>query len=312
MRRLTPLLLPLLLLVVGCGGASPPSPQRVTQPATAPTRTYSQELRVGCRPPVGAGVMGACAPRAKEGIGVAPAGVRRLRIPDVSEYQPAVTGRVSTVIRLYEAGDNQQDAKAAINAYRLLRWGAWFAGYSFLRPGSCTGQAARTVQIIHRIGGLDGPVIADAEVPLPPGFVRCFTSTVHRLAPRYPVGTYTSCGTVSEVALPLWVADYGVPAPCSPSGDPWVAWQYVAGAWCGEQEPTDCSLDNGITRLRPRAPGPSPAVKRRLVRYWRAERARVLRLYHTARCGPSSTGPKCTAWRRRQHTLWLDIRRLEG
>jgi hypothetical protein len=256
--------------------------------------------------------MGPCHPTLK--LGVTPnAGALRQRIPDVSEYQPCVTGRVPTVIRLYEAGTDRQDAQAACNARRLRAGHLWFAGYSFLRPGSCTQEADRTVAIVRGIGGLNGPVVADAEVPLPAGFVRCFLGRVHHDAPSSPTGTYTSCGTVSEVVLPLWVANYGVQWPCTPFGDPFEAWQFSAGSYCGERFVTDCSLDFGITRLRPahRKPPPKPrppAEKRRLIRYWTVERAAVLHRYRLY-CRGSSTGPKCTAWRRLEHILYLDIRR---
>jgi hypothetical protein len=294
MRQASAAVLCAALLIVGCGGTSKSSPPRVTQPATTPR--------------VGEGCMGACRPTLH--VGLVPSTPRgRPHIPDVSEFQPPVTGHVPTVIRLYEAGDNQRDANAAINAYRLRSWHVWFGGYSFLRPGSCTAQADRTVQIIHRIGGLSGPVIADAEVPLPAGFVRCFTSRVHRLLPRYPVGTYTSCGTVSEVVLPLWVADYGVLTPCTPFGDPFEAWQYVNGAWCGERVVTDCSLDYGITSLKP---GRSTREVHRLIALWTAQRRSVLHRYHDADCKAWSRGPRCTAWRHLEHELYLDIRRLEG
>lgn len=254
--------------------------------------------------------MGPCHPTLRLGG----AGTHRQQIPDVSEFQPCVTGHTSTVIRLYEAGTDRQDTQAACNAHRLRAWHVWFAGYSFLRPGSCTGQADRTVQIVRAIGGLSGPVVADAEVPLPAGFVRCFISRVHHDAPSSPTGTYTSCGTVSEVVLPLWVANYGVRWPCTPFGLPFTAWQFTDGTFCGERFVTDCSLDFGITRLRPKPrPSPrSPAEKRRLVAHWTAERRAVLHRYHLDGCRGSSMGPKCSALRKLEHRLYLDIRRLEG
>jgi lysozyme len=55
----------------------------------------------------------------------------------------------------------------------------------------------------------------------------------------------------------------------------------------------------------------SPAEKRKLIAYWTHERAATLAVYHRY-CTPWSTGPRCTGWRRRQHVLWLDVRRLEG
>lgn len=53
----------------------------------------------------------------------------------------------------------------------------------------------------------------------------------------------------------------------------------------------------------------SPAEKRRLIAYWTAERKRVLAVYHRY-CTARSTGPKCTAWRKREHVLWGDAHRL--
>jgi lysozyme len=54
----------------------------------------------------------------------------------------------------------------------------------------------------------------------------------------------------------------------------------------------------------------SPAEKRRLIRYWTAERASTLHRYHLDGCRGSSTGPKCTALRKREHDLYRDIQRL--
>jgi lysozyme len=54
----------------------------------------------------------------------------------------------------------------------------------------------------------------------------------------------------------------------------------------------------------------SPAAKRRLVAHWKGERHAVLHRYHLDGCRGSSTGPKCTALRRREHELWADIKRL--
>jgi lysozyme len=50
----------------------------------------------------------------------------------------------------------------------------------------------------------------------------------------------------------------------------------------------------------------SPAEKRRLVAYWTRERNQTLAIYHRY-CTARSTGPKCTAWRQREHALYRDI-----
>jgi lysozyme len=61
---------------------------------------------------------------------------------------------------------------------------------------------------------------------------------------------------------------------------------------------------------RPKPKPLSPAERRRLVAYWTAERANVLHRYHLDGCRGSSTGPKCTALRAREHALYRDIRKL--
>jgi hypothetical protein len=147
------------------------------------------------------------------------------------------------IFRVYEAGTNRQDASAAYNARELRRLHVWYAVYAFTRPGNCAYQANRTVAIVRRIGGSPGGIIDDAEIPLPRGAVACFVHRVEALG--YPAGTYTSCGTVSEVVGPLWDANYGVSSPCRPFDLPYAAWQFADNADCAGYV-GDCSYGYGI------------------------------------------------------------------
>jgi hypothetical protein len=83
-------------------------------------------------------------------------------------------------------------------------------------------------------------------------------ASVARDAPRYAKAeaTYSGCHAWpgGKVPTPFWTAEYQVGAPCTPEGVPYVAWQYVSaeeGSRCGEPFPSDCSYDDGITKLRP-------------------------------------------------------------
>jgi hypothetical protein len=213
----------------------------------------------------GAGCTGSCAVKAAFGARAAAGGERTL--PDVSEHDPSLLAPVPTVIRLYESGLDIEDSNARVDAAQLRSAHVWFGGYAYLTGAeSCTYEAARTVAIVNTIGGLDGPIIADAETRLPAGFVQCFLASVARDAPRYAKAeaTYSSCSAWpgGKVPVPFWTAEYQVGAPCTPEGVPYVAWQYVSaeeGGHCGESFASDCSYDDGITNLRP---GPTPAEVR--------------------------------------------------
>jgi hypothetical protein len=186
-----------------------------------------------------------------------------LVLPDVSEHQPSLLAPVPTIIRLYESGLNIEDSTARVDAAQLRADRVWFGGYAYLTDAeSCTYEAQRTVAIVNAIGGLNGPIIADAETPIPAGFVQCFLAGVAGAAPRYAhaEATYSTCRTWpgGKVPTPFWTADYGVSAPCTPEHVPYIAWQFISGeegGYCGEAFATDCSYDNGITKLRP---GPTP------------------------------------------------------
>jgi hypothetical protein len=184
--------------------------------------------------------------------------------PDVSEHDSSRLAPEPTVIRLYESDLNIEDSNARVNAAQLRSDRVWFGGYAYLTDASsCTYEAARTVSIVNAIGGLNGPIIADAETRLPGGFVQCFLANIARDAPRYAraEATYSSCHAWpgGKVPTPFWTAEYQVGAPCTPEGVPYAAWQYVSaeeGGRCGEAFPSDCSYNDGMTNLRP---GPTPA-----------------------------------------------------
>lgn len=231
------------LPLAACGSTS--HPLRLTAP------TERTELT---EPPAGEGCMGPCRPALNLGVAPTEHATVHLTVPDVSEYQPCVSGHVPTVIRLYEAGLNRIDSEAACNAHRLRAWRVWFGGYAFLRPGSCTYEAARTVQLARQVGGLSGPIIADAEVRLPAGFVRCFLDAVRRDAPTSPAIEYTGCYSGLERIQPLWIPSYGAAPACGP----WIAWQASDGSYCGESYVTDCSVDNGISSVRVHTYTPKP------------------------------------------------------
>jgi hypothetical protein len=205
--------------------------------------------------------MGSCTVKASFGARAAARGGPTL--PDVSEFDSSLLAPVPTVIRLYESGLNIEDSNARVDAAQLRSDRVWFGGYAYLTRGkSCAYEAARTVEIVNAIGGLNGPIIADVETRLPTGFVQCFLGDVTRDAPRYAnaEATYSSCHAWpgGKVPIPFWTAAYRVSAPCTPQHVPYVAWQYISaeeGGRCGEPFPSDCSYDDGIRSLKP---GPTP------------------------------------------------------
>jgi hypothetical protein len=199
--------------------------------------------------PAPKGCMGPCRPALH--VGLPPrSGAFHARVPDVSEWQPCVSATIPTVARI--AYGTREDSRWRCNAARLR--GHWLAGYTYLVPGSCSAQGAATASYVRSVGGIRGPIIADAEEPLPAGFVRCFLSTIHRDLPGQPTLTYTGCYSGLEIVGAWWVPDYGVAYPCTRGGHPFVAWQYSDGTYCGEAFVTDCSFDFGVLRFTRKVP----------------------------------------------------------
>jgi len=293
-------------LICGCGGAAPPRPsQSQTQPQT--TGTAVQPTRVepkgagtsNCEPAVGTGTMGVCTPQTPSSLkGITPPTAGRTLIPDVSEYNGCAL-HSEAIVRVYEAGTGREDSKAGCHMSELMRLHAWAAAYSFLRAGNCTGQAERTVQIVH---GLEGHthvvvqvIVADAEVYLQPGCVSAFNSTTRRYG--YRAVTYTAPGTWPGGAFnsPTWIAAYPYRPSCFSNACPYVAHQFADNFNC-RGVVGDCSIDLGITSIT-RAKPLSPAQRRALEARQRALR-RVLLRYGCRRrkAQGEQLGPKCTRW----------------
>jgi len=290
-RRSTQALLVLSLLLVGCG--SKESPKTTTTQPTVTSRA-TPPLGIGgpnCEPAPGTGTMGICTPKSTSKL-AAPQITGQL-IPDVSEYNGCALYSPA-IVRVYEAGTGREDSKAGCHMSELARKGAWAGAYTFLRSASsCTGQAERTVQIIH---GLEGHthvhvqvIVADAEVYLPPGCVSAFNNTTRRYG--YRAVTYTAPGTWpgGPFNTPTWVAAYPYRPACFSNACPYVAHQFSESFNCRGVY-GDCSIDEGITsitrvnknallhRLR--------VLQRRLVVYGCARR----------RHNHQGLGPRCKRW----------------
>lgn len=256
------------LVLAGCGGSA--SPRRHPLPA-APASATRGTGTAPCNPAPGTGTMGACvSPGPPAALPPTAAGARL--IPDVSEFQGCAL-RSEAIIRVYEAGTNREDSRAACHFRELKRLGAWSAAYFFARPPgfdhapSCVAQAKTAVSIAARLGAR-GPVVDDAEVPLPPGFVRCVKTEIERLG--WPEVEYTCPGCGDERVEPVWIASY----PTRPPGT-WVAHQFADNFNC-RGVVGDCSVNEGILsihRVKP-SPKPKPLTKRQA----RAKLAQVNRL----------------------------------
>jgi hypothetical protein len=147
---------------------------------------------------------------------------------------------------VYEAGSNLEDTRAACHLAELRRLHAWSAAYFFARPPgfgnapSCTAQADTAVRIARSLG-VTGPVVDDAEVPLPSGFVSCVKKQIE--SDGYPAVEYTCPGCGEQHVGAVWIADY----PIRPPGT-WVAHQFSDDFDC-RGIVTDCSVDEGITSI---------------------------------------------------------------
>jgi hypothetical protein len=244
LRRLTPLATVLALCLSACGTTTTHT-VTVTRPATEQAATS-----LPCNPALGKGVMGACSPSSTEPQKQLQFASGARLIPDVSEFQPcAVYSEV--IFRVYEGGTQREDVNARCHAQEAKRLHVWFAVYAFLRPahGGCAYQAQRTVEIVRSIGGVVGPIIADAEVWLPPGFVSCFNHTIEHYG--YAAVTYTAPGTWPGGAFvtKVWVAAYPYRPPCFSNACPYLAHQFADNFNCRGIR-GDCSVNEGILSVR--------------------------------------------------------------
>ena len=241
----------LALALVGCGSTQT---RTVTVHAT-PAATTPSVQEPACNPAPGKGTMGVCTPTTSAPQIGAPRLTRGAQLlPDVSEYQGCALYS-EAIFRVYEGGTERQDARALCHARELQRRHAWYAVYSFLRPGhgGCVYQAVRTISIVRSIGGIVGPIIADAEVWLPPGFVTCFVHTLQ--AHGYVAVIYTGPGTWpgGAFAARVWVAAYPFRPPCFSNACPYLAHQFSDAFNCRGVF-GDCSVNEGILSVRQRPP----------------------------------------------------------
>jgi hypothetical protein len=297
MRRLILIAAVAVLLLVGCGGGHSGSSHSVVSSQPAPVTAL-------CNPALGKGTMGVCTPTPEPPT----AGTRALKfalrgtvlIPDVSEFQGCAL-HSEAIFRVYEAGTGREDAHALCHAREVQRKHVWYAVYSFLRPGhgGCVFQAERTIAIVRRIGGVVGPIIADAEVWLPPGFVSCFVHTLQTHG--YVAVIYTAPGTWpgGAFAVRVWVAAYPFRPPCFSNACPYLAHQFSEDFPCRGVR-GDCSVNEGILSVRqpPVCDATCRSHHRRDLEARRRALRRVLlrygcraRVHHHERLGP-----KCRRW----------------
>jgi hypothetical protein len=166
--------------------------------------------------------------------------------PDLSEFQPIIVYKHAAVIRL-SYGNQFLDSHAKANAAKLRSWHVWFGAYVYLTGNGCTREAQYAINKVNYIGGINGPIIADAEIALPSGYVRCFDNYISSHS-RYPSVTYSGCYSGDERYGPAWIPNYSSFPLCGPM----VAWQKTDNGVCGEPWAGDCSENRGITALYPR------------------------------------------------------------
>jgi hypothetical protein len=310
-RRLALLLLPLLLIVAGCGGAPRSSP-RVTQPATL---TFSEPAGPACytrNPPA----MGECV---AEHFGLriptvsSPGAVNRGECADISHWQgayPDLSGLRCVIIQsnygLTPAPDLYSQIADA-NTHHIP-WGA----YVFMEGDGGDAEAQLAVQLTNGRGRTLG-VEADAEVgaayPHACELIREVFALHMHIAQLFAAPGMWPGGRCEGW---LWPSEWGVSAAYPFAGYPSSAiklWQD-----CGTCSRFDRDVDEGLIALsKPAKPKPlPPSTRKHLIALWERERAGVLHEYHKAGCKAWSMGPKCSAWRRREHALFLAVRHLEG
>jgi len=301
-----------LLAVAGCGSTktvttSAPSTER--QGTERPPEPKGVGTR-SCEPAIGTGTMGVCTPQTEASLkGITPPTAGRALIPDVSEYNGCALYSAA-IVRVYEAGTGRQDSRAKCHLEEVHRKGVWAATYAFLRSGhgGCNFQARKAVEITSRLGGVKGPVVSDAEVYLPPGFVSCFNNEVRHLG--YPAVTYTAQGTWpgGPFNAPSWLAAYPGPPRCFSNACPHKAHQFSDRYNCAGVK-GDCSFDEGITSIT-RVQPLSPAQRAALI--GRRETLRRVLVTHGCRrrrANGERLGPRCTRWFREGDEIAARLRR---
>lgn len=287
------------MIAVGCGGA----------PAATHTTTAPAKLLRGpatCVPGAGTGTMGACTPNPSPSeqrqslrpkASSAPAGL----IPDVSEYQghpnwaAAKDHIVGAIVRIEDASVGSPDRDFYWNMAALTHLHIWHATYWFIRPSGCYQQGLRAAALVKSaVGGLQGPIVGDAEVPLPYACPQQFTEGAERGTGWKLRVLYASRGAYpggAHAGAVAWDAAYGPSAECIWPGCHLVAWQYTDGVYGPYPHSTpagsgDISRDYGLTKLTfHHAPSPAErhAAKVRalhIVQHELATAVAARRVYH--------------------------------
>lgn len=310
MRRLALTIFALLVaLLAGCGS----SPQKTH---TASPR-FEQPSGKTCQPrqPPSAGEciaqhFGIHTPPTKS-LG-APLTVSPGECADFSQWQgysPNLTGLRCVIIQAtyglhIEPSVYSQIADA--NEHHVP-WGA----YGFMEGDSGTAEARLAVSVTNGRGRTLG-VWADAEIGAAYPQACSFVAGAHA-AGAHIYGLFAAPGMWpgGRCSGWLWPSEWRVPAAYPFAGYPSSSiklWQDCGGCRYG----ADRDVDEGLIALGHPHPKPrplSPTEKRQLIARWTRERNATLAIYHRY-CTARSTGPKCTAWRRREHALYVDIRRL--
>ncbi len=269
---------------------------------------------------------GECIKEELEAQGVKPAvpklgatfGVRGAPCVDISVYQGVPDFRAArvrcVVIQTNDGTLPNQLFRAQVAAAR--RAGVPWGVYAYLEGFSGAQQADTALSMSAGLGRTLG-VWGDAEHPSAYPQACSFTSQAHRVA--YIVGVYGSPGTYAGGRCTgyAYPAEWGVGPAYPLPGYP--ASSVKIRQWCGVcllagfPGEVDRDEDRGLLALAHPKPKPrplSPAEKRRLIAHWTIARRAVLHRYHLDGCRGNSTGPKCSALRRLEHRLYLDIRRL--
>jgi hypothetical protein len=269
--------------------------------------------------------MGECIRQELEASGIAPAkpempgatfgeSIGRAQCVDVSRWQRVPDFRAARVrcviIQTNDGSVPNPYFRAQVAAAKRagIPWGV----YVYLEGFSGAVQADMALSMSAHLGRTLG-VWGDAEQSSAYPQACSFTAHAHRVA--HIVGVYGSPGTYAGghcVGL-SWPAEWGngvaYPLPGYPASS------IAIRQWCGTcrlsgfSGEVDRDEDLGLLALAHSKPKPRPpAVKHRLIVHWTVERRAVLHRYHLDGCHGSSTGPKCTALRKLEHVLYINIK----
>lgn len=324
MRRILALwLLAIAAVLTGCGGGHA-SPTRALQHRHA--AQIEQANRTCPQAASGDGHMGVCVPAQIKAQGRPPAALGSFpTYPDLSNNDPVLDmapirahGHLLVVLKANQGGYiDRYFAPMAADAHLH---GLCVGGYDFAQDYTAN-EAWIFVGRLHAAG-----IYRNSTCTAPPTIdveygafsIGGLKAMIHVVLSQYGrVNIYTGCwywsphaGSFWPAGVTAWLSGYPNALRCAGIAPAlYTQHQYTDNGFNGSRD-SDMNIYLGsVTALRTFMHAAPVAPSPQLVAKWKAERRATLHRYHVSACKSSSTGPRCTYWRKREHALYTLISR---